>query len=205
MVASQTLKNIIGNLEKNGEVKRFVIDEVHCMSHWGQDFRKDYLDLSNLKRWFPSVPILGLTATATEKVKIDIVQRLGIQHTVQYFQSSFNRPNLKYEIVSKKGNNTMDDIVRRIKTDFNDQCGIIYCLSRKDCEKVCKQLKARKITCDFYHADLSKEKRKEIQAKWMNDHIKIIIATIAFGMGINKKDVRFVIHYDCPKSLEGYV
>ena len=177
------------------------------MSHWGQDFRKDYLHLDTLKKRYPKVPLLCLTATATIKVKEDIVKRLGIKDTVQYFVSSFNRPNLQYEIRRKQDiKNTDADISQLLKTRFKKKCGIIYCISRKDCEKLAEVLKRNyKIKCDFYHAELDYAKRVEIQQKWMSDEIQVIIATIAFGMGINKKDVRFVIHYAIPKSLEGYV
>ena len=180
---------------------------MHCVSHWGQDFRKDYLNLSLLKQRYPKVPVLGLTATATQKVKDDIAVRLGIKHSVCYFQSSFNRPNLSYEIKDKKSFKSIDeDLSRLLKLRFKGKSGIIYCLSRKDCERLADTLKQNfKIACDFYHAEMTYAKRQEVQAAWMRNDIQVIIATIAFGMGINKHDVRFVIHYSMPKSLEGYV
>lgn len=150
---------------------------------------------------------MGLTATATIKVKDDIVGRLGIKNDVVCFQSSFNRPNLIYEIRDKKGLKNIDqDLCDLLNKRFKGKSGIIYCISRKDCEKVCETLQRNyKIKCDFYHAELNYSKRQEIQSKWMKNEIQVIIATIAFGMGINKKDVRFVVHYSIPKSLEGYV
>jgi bloom syndrome protein len=153
------------------------------------------------------VPLLCLTATATLKVKEDITKRLGIDDDVAIFQSSFNRPNLVYEIRDKKQfKNVNDDLVQLLRTRFRNKSGIIYCISRKECEKLSEILRRNyHIKCDFYHAELSYNKRKDIQDRWMRDEIQIIIATIAFGMGINKKDVRFVIHYSMPKSLEGYV
>lgn len=159
-----------------------------------------------LKKRYPNVPILGLTATATIKVKDDLTLRLGMRETV-CFQSSFNRPNLIYEIRNKKETKNIDaDIAYLLGTRFKNKCGIIYCISRKNCEDLAKNLqKKHKIKCDYYHADLSITKRNEVQKKWMTDEILIIVATIAFGMGINKRDVRFVIHYAIPKSLEGYV
>jgi bloom syndrome protein len=198
---------VMDDLYQKKSLDRFVIDEVHCVSHWGQDFRKDYLHLNILKQRFPTVPILGLTATATQKVKDDMAKRLGIKENVYYFQSSFNRPNLTYEIRHCKQLKSIDaDIVHLLKTRFKAKSGIIYCLSRKDCEKLSENLRINhKIPCDFYHAELPYRQRQEIQAKWMKGEIHVIIATIAFGMGINKKDVRFVIHYSMPKSLEGYV
>ena len=184
-----------------------MIDEVHCVSHWGQDFRKDYLHLDILKKRFPTCPILGLTATATQKVKDDIAKRLGITNKVIYFQSSFNRPNLLYEIRDKKQIKDIEhDVKIMLKTRFAGKSGIIYCVSRKDCERLAENLRRNhKIKCDFYHAELPYSRRQEIQRNWMNNEIQVIIATIAFGMGINKRDVRFVIHYSMPKSLEGYV
>ena len=123
------------------------------------------------------------------------------------FQSSFNRPNLSYEIRHKKDLKDVDgDISTLIKSRFKGKTGIIYCISRKDCEKLAETLKRNyKVKCDYYHAELNYTKRQDIQARWMRNDIQVIIATIAFGMGINKHDVRFVIHYAIPKSLEGYV
>ena len=131
------------------------------MSHWGQDFRKDYLELKILKKKYPKVPILGLTATATEKVKDDIAARLGITNRVFYFQSSFNRPNLFYEIRNKKSvKNIEADIAHLLKHRFNQKSGIIYCTSKKDCEKFAEALKRNHgIRCDFYHASLPYTKR----------------------------------------------
>ena len=123
------------------------------------------------------------------------------------FQCSFNRPNLIYEVRDKKQvKNIENDIAELLKNRFKRKSGIIYCISRKECEKLAENLKRNhSVKCDFYHADLSQQKRSEIQAKWMRNEVQVIIATIAFGMGINKRDVRFVIHYSFPKSLEGYV
>ena len=153
------------------------------------------------------MPLLGLTATATIKVKEDMASRLGIKNKVIYFQSSFNRPNLFYEIRNKKSvKNVETDIAGLLKTRFKNKCGIIYCISRKNCESLAESLKrSHGIKCDFYHADIAYDKRQAIQTKWMQNKIQVIIATIAFGMGINKRDVRFVIHAAAPKSLEGYV
>ena len=207
LVQSPALMTVLDELYSANKIDRFVIDEVHCVSHWGQDFRKDYLHLNILKQRFPKVPILGLTATATQKVKDDMAYRLGIKSTVYYFQSSFNRPNLVYEIRDKKSLKSIDqDLANMLQNRFKGKSGIIYCISRKDCEKLADVLKRNfRVKCDFYHAELDYSKRQQIQAAWMNDEIQVIIATIAFGMGINKKDVRFVVHYSRPKSLEGYV
>ena len=159
-----------------------------------------------LKQRWPNVPLLGLTATATNKVKEDVVKRLNMQNPV-ILQSSFNRPNLQYEIRHKKKLKNVDgDISNLLKTRFKNKCGIIYCISRKDCEKLAETLKRNyNIKCDYYHAEMTYKKRQEVQSNWMQGEILVIVATIAFGMGINKRDVRFVIHYAIPKSLEGYV
>lgn len=160
-----------------------------------------------MKKKYPEVPILGLTATATLKVKDDLIKRLGFKDDLLCFQSSFNRPNLLYEIRSKKDIKDVNhDLADLLKTRFKGLSGIIYCISRKNCEKLAKDLVTKfNVKCDFYHAELPMRKRNEIQRKWMTDEIQVIIATIAFGMGINKRDVRFVVHHSIPKSLEGYV
>ena len=206
IASSPGLQGTLAELYAQGKIDRFVIDEVHCCSHWGQDFRKDYLNLSELRRRFPKVPLLGLTATATVKVKDDIAKILGITNSVLYFQSSFNRPNLQFEIRDKKALKNIDyDVATLLNTRFKGKSGLIYCISRKDCEKLAEALKRNHgVPCDFYHADLPVNRRQEIQRRWMNDETRVIIATIAFGMGINKRDVRFVIHYSLPRSLEGY-
>lgn len=161
LVASPALMTVLDELYECNKLDRFVIDEVHCVSHWGQDFRKDYLHLDILKKRFPTVPILGLTATATQKVKDDMAKRLGIKSTVYYFQSSFNRPNLIYEIRNKKQLKSIDsDLITLLQTRFRGKSGIIYCLSKKDCEKLSETLKRNhKIPCDYYHADLEYRKR----------------------------------------------
>lgn len=142
IVKSPALVSTLDECYQMRKIDRFVIDEVHCVSHWGQDFRKDYLHLDILKKRYPSVPILGLTATATQKVKDDMAKRLCILNKVIYFQSSFNRPNLVYEIRDKKSLKSVDeDVVQLLRGRFKGKCGIIYCISRKDCEKLAETLK----------------------------------------------------------------
>lgn len=185
-------RSLIDNLYMENKVERFVIDEVHCVSSWGQDFRPDYLKLSILKEFYPDVPILGLTATATNQVKADIKKLLNL-HSVLYFQSSFNRPNLFYEIRNLKKAKWEEDIAKVCMEQSQDgvsgkrNSGIIYCIRKKETEEMAKVLKAKyKINCAYFHADLSYTKRSEVQEKWMKNKIQIIVATIAFGMGINK-------------------
>ena len=195
---------VMDKLYAEDRISRFVIDEVHCVSHWGQDFRKDYRDLSILRIRYPKVPMICLTATATIPVKYDIVNILKLKN-VCYFQSSFNRPNLIYRIRDKsKVKNLAEDIIVSIKDKHMGACGIIYCLSRNECEELCAALSEYEVKCDFYHGRMSDGARKDVQHRWMRNEINIIIATIAFGMGINKMDVRFVIHTTIPKSLENY-
>lgn len=176
------------------------IDEAHCISQWGHDFRPDYRNLSTLKIQFPLIPIIALTATATQDVREDIVKQLGLTQP-QMFVSSFNRPNLSYHVLPKKDSMTS---IRTLLRDYKNQSVIIYCFSRNDTETLVANL--NKIGCNAiaYHAGLNAKTRKENQEKFIKDEAHIMVATIAFGMGIDKPDVRLVIHHSLPKSIEGY-
>ena len=183
-------------------LRAFVIDEAHCISSWGHDFRKDYTQLKMLRHQFPSIPFIALTATATIKVKGDIAYQLALNDPA-VFQQTFNRPNLIYS-VRKKTKNVVSDIISYINSNYPKKSGIVYCLSRKDCENVAEKLCDQGIIASFYHGDLDKEERRIRQENWQLGRTHVIAATIAFGMGINKPDVRFVIHHSIPKSLDGY-
>lgn len=186
---------------KTIKVSFIAIDEAHCISEWGHDFRPEYRNIRPTINRICQSPIIALTATATDKVRTDIMKSLGILNAVQY-KSSFNRPNLYYEIRPKTKDVDMD-ITKFIK-QHPGKSGIVYCLSRKKVEELAAVLVANDIKAAPYHAGLETQKRSETQDKFLMEDISVIVATIAFGMGIDKPDVRFVIHYDIPKSLEGY-
>jgi ATP-dependent DNA helicase RecQ len=181
-------------------VSLFAIDEAHCISQWGHDFRPEYRVLSQLKEKFPSIPIIALTATADSLTKKDIIEQL---HVTDYrvFENSFNRPNIYYYIKPKKG---FYDVLVDYLEEHKEDSGIIYCLSRAATEKLAEDLRSDGISAAAYHAGLDKTTRDERQDLFLKDDIRIMVATIAFGMGINKSNVRFVVHTDLPKNMEGY-
>ena len=202
---SGALTDIFHNLHRRDRLARIVIDEAHCVSQWGHDFRPDYKALGDVRRQFPGVPVIALTATATENVKVDVIHNLGMEGC-EVFTQSFNRPNLTYEVkVKGKAKDALDDIAKTINRLHKGQSGIVYCLSRKNCEKIAEQLsKEYGIKAQFYHAGMEVQDKQEVQKRWQAGQCNVIVATIAFGMGIDKPDVRFVIHHTIPKSLEGY-
>lgn len=182
------------------QINLIAIDEAHCISEWGHDFRPDYRNLKVLHKKFLRIPIIALTATATENVRKDIVKQLDLEDT-QIFISSFNRPNLSYEVLPKK--DSFGSIIALLR-DYRDASVIIYCFSRKNTEMLVGRLMAQGFKAAAYHAGLDSRKRTENQERFIRDEINIIVATIAFGMGIDKPDVRLVIHHSLPKSIEGY-
>ena len=183
------------------KVSFYAIDEAHCISEWGHDFRPEYRRIAESVERIGKAPIIALTATATDKVRTDIKKNLGILDAVE-FKSSFNRPNLYYEIRPKTAD-IDKEIIKFVKAN-EGKSGIIYCLSRKRVETLAEILCANDIKAEPYHAGLETQRRSETQDNFLMERINVIVATIAFGMGIDKPDVRFVIHYDMPKSLEGY-
>lgn len=200
--ASNKMQDMLDTLAERKYLARFVIDEAHCVSQWGHDFRPDYKKLHVLRERYANVPIMALTATATPRVRKDILAQLNLKHC-KWFLCSFNRPNLKYVVKAKKGGNTMDDILQIIQK-FRTASGIIYCLSRNDCDKMAANLCGQGVRASSYHAGLSDTIRENVQKDWITGKFKVICATIAFGMGIDKPDVRYVLHYSIPKSIEGY-
>ena len=186
---------------KSIKISFYAIDEAHCISEWGHDFRPEYRRIRPIINELGKAPIIALTATATTKVRDDIKKNLGIQDAPD-FKSSFNRPNLYYE-VRPKTKNVDKDVIKFIKMN-QGKSGIIYCLSRKKVEELAEILQANDIQAKAYHAGMDSAMRSQTQDDFIMEKIDVIVATIAFGMGIDKPDVRYVIHYDIPKSLEGY-
>lgn len=194
------LSNVLLRLVASASLAAIVIDEAHCVSEWGHDFRPEYRQLAQLRRRCPNVPMLAFTATATQRVRVDIVQQLALQNPALHV-ASFNRPNLRYA-VRPKSKHTYDELLARARE--SDSAGIVYCLSRKRVDELAAKLRADRISALPYHAGLEADERSRNQDAFIRDDARIIVATIAFGMGINKPDVRWVIHYDLPRTLESY-
>ena len=203
LASSQQTVDALTSLHRRQQLTRFVIDEAHCVSQWGHDFRPDYQKLHMLREQFTGVPFIALTATATPRVRTDILHQLGMVNT-KWFLSSFNRNNLKYQVHPKKGKASTDDLSNIIQQQFRNKTGIVYCLSKKDCDDTAKDMRKAGIKAKAYHAGLGREERTATQDSWLQDKTKVVCATIAFGMGIDKPDVRFVIHQSIPQSIEGY-
>jgi ATP-dependent DNA helicase RecQ len=188
-------------LLERGKISLFAIDEAHCVSQWGHDFRPDYLALSMLHQRFPSVPRIALTATATAATHAEIVSRLQLE-SARHFVASFDRPNIQYRIVGK--DSPSKQLLNFLRTEHQGDAGIVYCLSRASVEKTAEFLSDNGIPAVPYHAGLDAKLRAKNQSRFLREDGLIVVATIAFGMGIDKPDVRFVAHLDLPKSVEGY-
>ena len=194
------ISNFLVDLHQEVGIAGFAIDEAHCVSEWGHDFRPDYRKLSQLRHHFPRVPWLGLTATATDRVRQDIITQLDLREPAIHV-ASFNRPNLYYE-VRRKTTTPYKELLAQVKQSKG--AGIIYCLSRKKVDELTTKLQHDGIKVLPYHAGLDSQTRTNNQNSFIRDDVQVMIATVAFGMGINKPDVRFVIHYDLPRNIEGY-
>lgn len=207
MNKGEGLLKIFDRLHEKKKLARIVIDEAHCVSQWGHDFRPDYVALKSVRQRFPNVPIMALTATATKNVKADVMHNLGMGKCPEFAQS-FNRPNLYYEVIRKakgKPQETLDAMAKLIKEKYKGQTGIIYTLSKKNCEELAAKLfNLHGIKAFHFHAGMDAKEKNDTQEQWQSGEIQVVVATIAFGMGIDKANVRFVIHHTIPKSLEGY-
>jgi ATP-dependent DNA helicase RecQ len=191
----------LDSLNERGLLSLFAIDEAHCVSQWGHDFREDYLALDVLHTRFPDVPRIALTATADELTRADMVQRLQLQ-SARVFISSFDRPNIRYAIVEK--DNARAQLLRFIQDEHEGDAGVVYCQSRKKVEETADWLKSEGIAALPYHAGLDADVRKRHQDRFLREEGLVMVGTVAFGMGIDKPDVRFVAHLDLPKNIEGY-
>ncbi|CAF1574118.1 unnamed protein product, partial [Adineta ricciae] len=204
---SEQLNKLFAHLYMKNNLARFVIDEAHCISDWGHDFRPDYVKIGTLRQRYPNVPFTLLTATATPRVQCDMLHQMKIErHLSKLFIQSFNRSNLVYKCLPK--GKTDAALARTVQLCLSEQfvglCGILYCFSRAECEKSAQYLSNHGVTAQAYHAGLNDQDRADVQTQWANDEYQVICATIAFGMGIDKPNVRFVIHLSMPKSIEGY-
>ncbi len=195
------MKDLLRTLHARGKLSLFAIDEAHCVSQWGHDFRPEYRSLSLLHEMFPDVPRMALTATADALTRQDMVERLKLEDAAQ-FVSSFDRPNIRYSIVEKL--DATRQLLRFIQSEHAGEAGIVYCQSRKRVEEIADTLQGAGINAMAYHAGLDSSLRQERQDKFLRDDGMVMVATIAFGMGIDKPDVRFVAHLDMPKNIEGY-
>lgn len=200
LLSEDYLNSVLPHIRDRVGISAFAIDEAHCVSEWGHDFRPEYRQLDYLRQRYPEVPILALTATATPRVRNDIIKQLELREPIVHV-ASFNRPNLYYE-VRPKTKNSYRELIDQIRQSPGS--GIIYCLSRKRVEEIAEKLRKDGISALPYHAGLDNKTRTENQTRFIRDDVRVMVATVAFGMGINKPDVRFVIHYDLPRNIEGY-
>ncbi|PRT55991.1 ATP-dependent helicase SGS1 [Wickerhamiella sorbophila] len=199
---SDRMRNTLQRMYQNNRIARIVIDEAHCVSAWGHDFRTDYKDLMGLKDQYPGTPIIALTATANNRVLSDIFQCVGPDRLL--LKQSFNRPNLIYSVLPKVKDKFESEIAHICLKRFPNKTGIIYCSSKKHCEELATRLRTVGVSTSYYHAGMDNGERERVQESWQAGQIKVICATIAFGMGIDKRDVRFVIHATLPRNMEGY-
>ena len=200
---SEKFKESLQSLSRGSRLARLVIDEAHCICQWGSDFRPDYLKISKFRDNFPNIPIVALSASATKEMILDISKNLKLKDPI-LFSQGYNRPNLFYE-VRKKTAGINSDIGRFIIEKHENDCGLVYCNFIKDCETLTKILKyTYKLNAETYHGDMTNDKKTEVYSRWVNGETNIIVGTLAFGLGIDKKNVRFVIHYSLPESIELY-
>ncbi len=202
-VSPERLLQELPNLVREMRISLFAIDEAHCISQWGHDFRPEYTQMGILRQMCPDVPIVALTATADKVTRDDILRQMHIPQA-HVFMSSFDRPNLSLTVRRAGDSRQRQRAVLDFVMQHPGECGIVYCLSRKNTEAVADMLRLHGISVAVYHAGLNNEERERAQQDFVNDRVQVVCATIAFGMGINKSNVRFVVHYNLPKSIENY-
>lgn len=204
-IATENFQYLLAKLVEAGLVSFFAIDEAHCISQWGHDFRPAYCKLGVLKYFFPHIPILALTATATPKVKTDIIEQLKLTNW-NFFLGTFNRPEISYQISKKYGKQggVNFGVIRKLSSYPAGTCAIVYCFSRRICEDYANTLTGAGFPAKAYHAGLDAETRSKVQEEWGRGDFGIVCATIAFGMGIDKPNVRLVVHATLPTSIEGF-
>lgn len=200
--ASEQVRSCVSYLYSCDKLARVVVDEAHCVSSWGHDFRPDYKALGWFKTHYPDVPLMALTATANEHVRMDVVHNLNMR-SPKLLQQSFNRTNLFYS-VQFKGKSHWDEIQHLVLEKYSNCSGIIYCHSKKSCEQAAEKLMSSGAKAGFYHAGMEQEERSQVQLAWQSGSLHVICATVAFGMGIDKPNVRYVVHLTLPRTLEGY-
>lgn len=203
---SGRFKSEMEKLNQQNRLGRFVIDECHCCSVWGFDFRTDYTKLGILKQHFPRIPLIAVTATASDRVREDCCNILRIGRNYRFFRSSANRPNLKYciKVKPEKADDVVEEMAKFIREHHPRNAGIIYCFSKKEANNVAEKLSSMGISAKPYHSDVSDTAKERVHRSWMSNKTQVVVATIAFGLGINKPDVRFVLHHSLSKTLEAY-
>jgi ATP-dependent DNA helicase RecQ len=201
--APEGLELYLAALLENVDLRLLAVDEAHCISEWGHDFRPAYRNLAGLKQRFGGIPLLALTATATARVQQDIVDQLGMEAPVR-FQGSFFRPNLRIAVVKKTGHPPVGRAMLQLLRARKGESGIIYCLRRQDADDLASTLRENGINAESYHAGLENDVRDQRQEAFQKGRTLVIVATVAFGMGIDKSNIRFVIHRDMPRSLESF-